>query len=188
MPSQKVLAAKEKIVAELTDEFKQAQAMVFADYRGLTVDQDTQMRSALRKGDVVYKVVKNSMSERAMKNAGYTDLDIVLKGPTAVAYSCTDVVMPAKIIKEFADKFDSMSIKGGVLEGRIISVDEVNRLAAIPTKEVLYSQLVFGLISPLTKLVMLLNAVKEKAEEAGIENVSQFVNTASVEATAELTN
>lgn len=185
MPSQKVLATKEKIVQELTEEFKQAQAIVFADYRGLSVEEDTNMRTALRKGNVKYKVIKNTMSERALQNAGYEGLEDVLKGPTAIAYSYDDVVTPAKIIKEYADKFDSLEIKGGTMEGKVISLDEIKRLASIPTKEVLHGQLVFGLISPLTKLAILLNAVKEKADEAGIELVKDVVAVSEASAAEE---
>ena len=176
MPSQKVLAAKEKIVQELSEEFSQAQAIVFADYRGLTVDQDTEMRAALRKADVKYKVIKNSMSELAMKKAGIEGLEEVFKGPTAIAFSNDDVIMPAKIVKEFVNKFDNMEIKGGILEGKVISLEEINRLAAIPTLDVLYGQLVFGLMSPIAKLAILLNAIKEKAEESGVEVAEEDVS------------
>ena len=98
MPSQKVLDAKKEIVAGLTDEFKSAQSIVFADYRGLTVEQDTAMRSALRKAGVSYQVVKNTLSGRALKDAGFDGVDSMLKGPTAIAYSTSDIVAAAKEI------------------------------------------------------------------------------------------
>ncbi|MDN5314393.1 MAG: large subunit ribosomal protein [Clostridiales bacterium] len=177
MPSKKVLESKQQIVADLTAEFKDAQAMVFADYRGLTVEQDTQLRSAMRKAGVSYKVIKNSLSSRAMKEAGYEGLDEILKGPTAIAYSKEDVIAPAKVIKEFAGKYDKLEIKGGTMEGKLIELSDINRLASIPPVEVLYGQVVCGLISPIAGLAMLLNAVSEKAKEANAadtDTVAQF--------------
>ena len=169
MPSKKVLKAKQEIVAGLSDEFKQAQSIVFADYRGLTVEQDTAMRAALRKAGVNYQVVKNSLSSRALKDAGVEGVEEMLKGPTAIAYSSDDIVVSAKMVKEYADKFDKMNIKGGVMEGKPIDIDEVKRLAAIPSKDVLYGQLVFGLVSPITCLAIALNAIKEKMEGGSVE-------------------
>jgi large subunit ribosomal protein L10 len=169
MPSSKVLDAKKEIVTGLSKEFKQAQSIVFADYRGLTVEQDTAMRAALRKAGVSYQVVKNTLSSRALQDAGIEGLDDMLKGPTAIAYCTTDVVTTAKVVKEYADKFDKLSIKGGVLEGKAISVDEVNRLAMIPSKDVLYGQVVFSLASPITCLAIALNAIREKMEGSSVE-------------------
>ena len=181
MPSKKILKSKQQIVNDLAEEFKQAQAMVFADYRGLTVDQDTALRTATRKAGVTYKVVKNSMSSRALVEAGYEGLDEILKGPTAIAYSKDDVISPAKVIKEFADKFDKLTIKGGTLEGKVAELSDINRLASIPPVEVLYGQVVCGLVSPIAGLAMLLNAVKEKAEEAGAETAAGVVVEKTVE-------
>jgi len=164
MPSQKVLEAKKEIVAGLSNEFKQAQSIVFADYRGLTVEQDTTLPTALRKAGVKYQVVKNTLSGRALKETGIEGLDEFLKGPTAIAYSTQDVVIAAKVVKEYADKFDKLTIKGGVLEGKAIQAEEVVQLAKIPGKEVLYGQVVFGLIAPIASLAIVLNAIKEKSE------------------------
>ena len=168
MPSQKVLEAKREVVAGLSNEFKQAQSIVFADYRGLTVEQDTAMRTALRKAGVKYQVVKNTLSSRALKDTGIEGLDELLKGPTAIAYSTKDVVIAAKVVKEFADKFDKLTIKGGVLEGKAIQAAEVVQLAKIPSKEVLYGQVVFGLIAPIASLAIILNAVREKLETESV--------------------
>ncbi len=127
MPSKKVLESKQQIVADLTAEFKDAQAMVFADYRGLTVEQDTQLRSAMRKAGVSYKVIKNSLSSRAMKEAGYEGLDEILKGPTAIAYSKEDVIAPAKVIKEFAGKYDKLEINTESIEDMEPIINLINR-------------------------------------------------------------
>lgn len=178
MPSKKVLKTKQKLVSELADKFKQAEIMVFADYRGLTVAEDTEMRLEMRKAGVTYKVIKNSLSLRALEAAGFTDVEDFFTGPTAVAYSNDDVIAPAKIIKQHADKHDELKIKGGIFGGKVISIDEINKLAAIPAQDVLYGQLVFGLISPVASLAMLLNAVREKAEAAGVETVGEVVAAA----------
>lgn len=185
MPSKKVLKAKQKIVSDLAEKFKQAQILVFADYRGLTVAEDTEMRTEMRKAGVTYKVIKNTLSLRALEAAGYTGVDEFLTGPTAVAYSNDDVIAPAKIIKQFSDKHNELQIKGGIYEGNVVSEAEIKKLASIPSQEVLYGQLVFGLISPVASLAMLLNAVREKAEEAGVATVGEVVNAAVKAETAE---
>ncbi len=174
MPSKKILEQKVKIVSNLTAEFKQAQSIVFAEYRGLTVAQDTAMRAAMRKAGVKYQVIKNTQSLRALKDMGVEGLEEILKGPIAVAYSKNDVTATAKIVKEYADKFDKFNIKGGVLDGKMIDVDQVQSLAAIPSIEVLYGQVVFSLMAPISGLAMILNAVKEKCESAGVSNVADL--------------
>jgi len=164
MPSKKILEGKMKIVDDLASEFSQAQSLVFADYRGLTVAQDTEMRSAMRQAGISYSVIKNTLSSRALAKIGFSGLDDVLKGPTAIAYSKDDMISPARLLKEYAGKYDKLKIKGGVLEGKAIGLDEVNSLASIPSREVQYGQLVFSLISPVTSLAIVLNAIKEKME------------------------
>ena len=138
---------------------------------GLSVGQDTELRTAMRKEEVTYKVVKNTLAELAAKQAGYESLIPFFKGPTAIAYSTSDVVSPAKVLQKYADKIEVFSIKGGIMEGMEISVPEIKALASIPPKEVLYGQVVCGLISPIAGLAMILNAINEKAQEAGAENV-----------------
>jgi large subunit ribosomal protein L10 len=175
MPSKKILAQKAKVVEVLSDDFKQAQSMVFAESRGLTVAQDTAMRAAMRKAGVKYQVVKNTISSRALSKIGVDGLEDVLKGPTAIAYSKNDVTAAAKVVKEYADKFDKFNIKGGILNGKLISTAEVQNLASIPSLDVLYGQVVFSLMAPISGLAMILNAIKEKGEEAGVTNVADIV-------------
>jgi len=177
MPSTKILNTKKEIVAGLVKEFAGAKTIVLAEYLGLTVAQDTSMRANLRKAGIHYKVIKNTLSSRALKDAGIEGLDEMLSGPTAIAYSTDDVVAPAKALKEYADKFEKFKLKGGVMEGKVISLEEVIRLAAIPSREVLYGQVVSGLISPIAGLAMILNAIAEKANEQGVESVAA-INTA----------
>lgn len=166
MPSKKVLAEKSRTVSELTAVFKKAQSIVFADYRGLSVQQDTQLRNNLRQAEVTYRVIKNTLSSRAFEAAGMTGVDEHLVGPTAIAYSLTDAVAPARVLREFADKNDKLKLKGGWLEGKVINAEVITSLARIPAKEVLHGQLVFGLISPIAKLAIVLNAIREKQESS----------------------
>lgn len=184
MPSKKILEAKKEVVASLVAEFKEAKSFVFADARGLTVFQDTAMRADLRKNNVTYKVIKNTTSALVFKELGIEGLEDVFKGPTAIAFSKEDMLVSAKFMKQYADKYDKLNIKGGVLEGSAITTADVNALASIPSKEVLYGQIVYGLISPITKLAMLLNAIAEKAEAAGADTAMAVVATTS-EAAAE---
>ena len=117
MPSQKVLESKKAIVAQLTERFQNAQAGVLADYRGLTVEQDTALRVKLREAGVEYTVLKNNLTRFAANAAGLEELDPVLHGPTAVATSTDDVVAPAKVLVEFAKENEALEIKGGFVDG-----------------------------------------------------------------------
>ena len=165
MPSEKILAAKKQVVADLVAEYKDAATFVFASSRGLTVEQDTNMRNELRKAGVKFSVVKNTTLRLVFKELGIEGLDDIFKGPTAVAYS-NEVVAPAKVIAKFAESYEPLEIKGGIVEGKVASVEEIVALSKVPDKETLYSQVVFGLLFPFTKLAMLVKAVAEKAQEA----------------------
>ncbi len=166
MPSEKILAAKKQVVSDLAAAYKDASTFVFVSARGLTVEQDTQLRNAFRAADVKYSVVKNTTLRLVFKELGIEGVDDYFTGPTAVAYS-TDVVAPAKIAAKFASDFEPLEIKGGVIEGKIADKAEIEALAKVPDKETLYSQVVYGLLFPFTKLAMLVKAVAEKAEEEG---------------------
>lgn len=167
MPSEKILEAKKKIVADLVASYKEAQSFVFVDARGLTVEQDTALRTEMRKNGVNYKVVKNTTLNLVFKELGIEGLDEMFKGPTAVAYSTEDMMVPAKVSKKFADDFEKLSIKGGIIEGKVATVAEVEALAAVPSKDVLLSQIVYALLFPITKLAMLTKATAEKLEAEG---------------------
>ena len=168
MPSEKILAAKKQVVADLVAEYKVAASFVFVASRGLTVEQDTNMRAELRKNGVKYKVIKNTTLRLVFKELGIEGLDDTFVGPTAVAYS-DNLVTPAKVLCKFADEYEPLEIKGGVIEGKAASVDEIVALSKVPDKETLYSQVVYGLLFPFTKLAMLVKAVAEKAQEEGGE-------------------
>ena len=164
MPSEKILAAKKQVVANLVEAYKSATTFVFVSARGLTVEQDTAMRNELRKNGVKYEVVKNTTLRLVFKELGIEGLDELFEGPTAVAYS-EDIIAPAKVIAKFADDYEALTIKGGAIEGKAASIEEVNALAKVPDQKTLYSQVVYGMLFPFTKLAMLVKAVAEKKQE-----------------------
>ena len=177
MPSKQILEAKKAIVAELTEKIANSKTVILVDYRGLTVEQDTELRAALRKAGVKYEVVKNTLTRFAMNNNGYSDVDSFLNGPTAIAYSYDDVVAPAKVIAEFAKKFEHLEVKVGIVEGKIFNEKEINKLAELPSREELIAKALAGFNSPiagfvnvlngnLRGLVVALNAIAEKKANA----------------------
>ncbi|MDN6193780.1 MAG: 50S ribosomal protein L10, partial [Alkalibacterium sp.] len=133
MSKANVIAKKEEIVNDITKKFQDAEVVVVMDYRGLTVDEVTELRKQLRDAGVEMRVLKNTMLRRASEAAGLNDLVDVFKGPTAVAFSNEEVVAPAKIIAEFAKDAEALEIKGGVLEGKVASVEQINKIATLPS-------------------------------------------------------
>ncbi|MDO5733642.1 MAG: 50S ribosomal protein L10 [Eubacteriales bacterium] len=185
MASQKILAKKKKLVKELADELKEAQSIVFTDYQGLTVAQDTEMRAAFRKEGVEYRVIKNNISRRALESLGIVPEGDELIGPTALAFSKDDIVIAPRLAKKYVDEFKKIKIKGGVVEGKLESLDLINQLASIPSQETLYGQLVSSLLFPITSLAMTLGAAAKACEEKGLEQVKDLVNEDAASAKAE---
>ncbi len=177
MPSEKTLQAKKEIVKEISEKVKAAKTIVLADYRGLTVEQDTELRNALRKAGVEYKVLKNTLTSFAMKENGLDEVDAFLNGPTSVAMSDSDVIAPAKIMAEYAKKFEKLELKAGVVEGKLVDVDGIKKIAELPSREVLVAKVLGGLNAPIAGLVnvlngnirglaIVLNAIAEKKQSA----------------------
>lgn len=158
MPSEKALSLKKAKVKELSEKLKEAKSFVLADYRGLTVDQDTQLRKAMREAGIEYSVVKNSIARFAVKENGYDELDENLKGPTALAISMQDPVSPSKVLSKFAKEYDKLDIKAGVVEGKILDIDGVKSIASLPSREELIAKVVGGMAGPLYGIVNVLNA------------------------------
>ncbi|QNU66584.1 50S ribosomal protein L10 [Ruminiclostridium herbifermentans] len=158
MPSNKILEQKKEIVRELSEKVKSAQSFILADYRGLTVEQDTEMRNALRAAGVEYRVVKNRLTSLAMKENGYEELDSFLEGPTSIAMSTNDVVAPAKVLSEFAKKFEALELKVGVVEGKVIDLNGIKALAELPSREVLIAKVLGGFNAPISGFANVLNA------------------------------
>lgn len=177
MPSEATLQQKKEVVRELAEKIKASKAMVLADYRGLTVEQDTELRSALRKAGVEYRVVKNTLTRFAAKENRLDELEPFLNGPTALAISDTDPVAPAKVLSEYAKKYDKLELKVGVVEGKVIDVNGIKALADLPPREVLIAKVLGGFNAPIAGLVNVLNgnirglvaalnAIREKQENA----------------------
>ena len=162
MPSAKILEEKKKVVEDLTEKLKYP-AGVLVNYSGITVNEDTGMRVKLREANVDYTVVKNTMMKFAIKNVGFEELDPVLFGNTSLAVCKDDQIAPARVIKEYADKFPNyFEIKGGFIDGKVISVSEINALASIPPLPILQAQLLGTMLAPITGLAVVLKQIAEK--------------------------
>ncbi|MBQ4111139.1 MAG: 50S ribosomal protein L10 [Clostridia bacterium] len=169
MPSAKALEAKKAVVADLTEKFSKASAGVLVDYRGLTVEQDTKLRSELRKAGVEYKVLKNTLIRFAIDGTDLDELKDVLENPTALALSYDDPIAPAKVISEFAAKNEALEIKKGFLEGKVVDKAEVEELGKIPPKDMLIAKALGGLNSPIVGFVMVLSQIAKKLEAEAAE-------------------
>ncbi|EGO8079370.1 50S ribosomal protein L10 [Enterococcus faecalis] len=163
--SEAAIAKKETLVQAAAEKFESAASVVIVDYRGLTVEEVTNLRKQLRDAGVEMKVIKNSTLSRAAKKVGLDGLDEVFTGPTAVAFSNDDVVAPAKIIDEFAKDAKALEIKGGVIEGKVSSVEQITALAKLPNREGLLSMLLSVLQAPVRNVAYAVKAVAEKNEE-----------------------
>lgn len=160
-----VIERKKSVVQEITDRFEESQTAVVVNYRGLDVAEVTELRKQLRDAGVEYKVYKNSMSRRATVNVQLEELNDTLVGPTAIAFSKDDVVAPAKIIHNFAKDHDALEIKGGVIEGKIATVEQLQELAKLPNFEGLVSMLLSVLQAPIRNLAYATKAIAEQKEE-----------------------
>ena len=181
MPSNSILAQKQAIVADLAEQLKNSPAGVVVNYQGITVDADTKMRKALREAGVKYMVMKNSLTGRACDEVGLGDMKQYLSGMTAIAIGTTDPVAPAKVLKEYAEKIESFQILAGYLDGAVVDVDTVNKLADIPSKEVLIAKLLGSIKSPIYGFAYALQAVIDRDGEAAPAAAEE----ASAEAAAE---
>ena len=162
MPNAKILSEKKKIVEELTEKLK-SPAGVLVNYSGITVNEDTEMRVKLREANIDYTVVKNTLMRFAIQNVGFEALDPILNGTTSLAVSRDDPIAPARIIKEYADKLSGyFEIKGGFMDGKVLSAGEVNKIAAIPPLPILHAQLLGTMLAPITSLAVVLKAAAEK--------------------------
>ncbi|KRO04561.1 50S ribosomal protein L10 [Levilactobacillus paucivorans] len=163
--SEQAIAVKAKIVDEVVEKFNNATSAVVVDYRGLTVEQATELRKELRDAGVQMNVIKNKILVRAAEKAGYGDLNDIFAGPTAVAFSNEDPIAPAKVLKKFADSVDALSIKGGYIEGKIASIDEINVYATLPSREDLLSMLASELQAPVRNVAYAIKAIVDKGDE-----------------------
>lgn len=156
------LDAKKVVVEEIKEKIKSAKTLTFVDYRGLTAVEDTALRAAFRKANAEYKVYKNRLLLRALEELGMTGYEAILEGTTAVAFGYEDEVSTAKILVDTIKNTKKMQLKGGILDGKQIDVAMIETLAKIPSKEVLITQLLYVLQSPVRGLAIALDAIANK--------------------------
>jgi len=160
----KIIQGKQEAVEVITAKLRESSSTVIADYRGLNVAQVTELRKQLREAGVEFQVLKNSLIRRATVGAELTELNEVLTGPTAIAFSKEDAVAPAKILNEFAKKNDALKLKGGVVEGNIYNASEITALAELPSRDGLLSMLLSVLQAPMRNFALAVKAVSEQKE------------------------
>ena len=163
-----VTSAKQAVVAQLKEQLESAKGVVLTSYKGLTVAQDTELRRELREAGVSYHVVKNTMLRIAAKEAGIEGIEEHLEGTTAFAFSTEDAVAPAKVICGFIKKnkledAEVLTVKVGMVEGKVIGVDEVKALAALPSREELLAKLLGSMNAPISNTVNVLQGVIRNA-------------------------
>ena len=164
MPNAKVLESKKAVVESLTGKIKDASSVVFVDYKGITVAQDTELRKQFREAGVEYSVVKNTLTNFAAKNAGY-DFSEVLNGTTAMASTTGDPIAPARIVCEFAKKNKNvLSIKGGIVEGSVLSANALNGFGELPSKNALVAQVLGTFLAPISSLACVLDQIRQQKE------------------------
>lgn len=153
---------KKPIVDEIADAIKGAQSVVLVDYRGLTVEQDTELRKQLREANITYKVYKNTMMNFAFKGTDCEALAPYLEGPSAVAISTEDATAPARILCKFAKTADKLEVKGGIVEGTAYDAAGIENVSKIPSREELLSKLLGSIQSPITNFARVMNQLAEK--------------------------
>ena len=164
--NKKVLENKQNVVSEIQDKFKNSASAVVAEYRGLTVEEVSELRRALRKEGAEMKVYKNTLAERAAEGEGYVDLKEYLTGPNALVFG-NDETAPARVLADFAKKHKALVLKGGVVEGKVVNADTVKSLAALPNREGMLSMLLSVLNAPVSSFARALNAVAESRSAGG---------------------
>lgn len=161
---------KQPVVEEIKGYVKDAKTAVLVNYRGLTVEQDTKLRKALREAGIVYKVYKNTMLRFAFEGTDFAQLDDHLEGPTAVAFGIEDETAPARILADFAKQADALTFKGAVVSGTYYDEAGIQALSKIPSREVLISKLLGSMQSPITNFARVLNQIAEaQGSEAAAE-------------------
>ncbi|MDF2865264.1 MAG: ribosomal protein [Clostridia bacterium] len=164
MPSEKILKQKMDQAASLAEKLKKAKMVIFTEYRGISVSDDTKLRNTLRSENNECMVVKNSVINHAANDVGIKGLDTVLEGPTAVIIGYDDYVSPAKALNEYAKTHDFYKFKAGIMDGKVITSEEVKKLANLPSKETLYAMVASALIGNIRNLAVVLDQTREKQE------------------------
>ena len=164
MANKDIIKQKEEEVNALVEKMKDAKLVLFTDYRGINVEDVTKLRAKLRTSNSEYKIVKNNISKRALAKCEIEGLDAAVEGPTAVIIGHEDYLEPAKAIYEYTKDHDFYKIKGGVIEGKVMTAEEIVTLAKLPSREVLIAQLAGALLGNISKLAVALDQVRVQKE------------------------
>ncbi|TMN22368.1 50S ribosomal protein L10 [Lentibacillus cibarius] len=167
MSNSNIIEQKKQVVQEIADKFRDSQSTLLVDYRGLDVAEVTELRKQLREANVDFKVYKNSMARRAADAVELSELNDTFVGPTAIAFSNDDVVAPAKILNNFAKEHEALEIKGGVIEGEIASIEQIQELAELPNYDGMVSMLLSVLQAPVRNFAYAAKAIADQREEQG---------------------
>lgn len=163
--SKEVIAKKAAIVEDVAKKFEDASSAVVVDYRGLTVAEVTDLRNQLREAGVEMRVIKNTFLKRAADKTGYEGLDELFAGPTAVAFASEDVAAPARILVKFAEDHDALEVKGGMIEGKVATLEEIDALSKLPDRDGMLSMLVSVLQAPVRNFAYAVKAVADNKDE-----------------------
>lgn len=163
--SEQAIAKKQQEVNEVVEKMNAANSLVVVDYLGLTVAEVTELRKQLREAGVEFKVIKNTIMRRALDSQDLEYHEEVFQGPTAVAFGMEDAVAPAKILSDFAKKAEALELKGGILEGEVLSKEEIQQIAKLPNREGLLSMLLSVLQAPVRNVAYAVKAVADAKDE-----------------------
>ena len=177
--SVEAINAKKVVVEEIAGKFNDSQSAVVVEYRGLSVAEVTELRKSLREEDVEFKVYKNKLVQRA------AEINDKLVGPNAIAFGHSDAVAPARILANFAKDHEALVIKAGIVEGKVLEVEEINEIAKLPGREGMYSMLLGMLQAPVSKFARVVKAVADAREENGGEAPVEAPAEEKVEEAAE---
>ena len=163
--SAEAIKAKSALVEEIATKLKDAQSAVIVEYRGLSVAEVTELRRSLRAEDVEFKIYKNTLVRRATESTGYEELNAQLTGPNAIAFGHSDAVAPARVLAKFAKDHEALVIKAGMVEGKVLDVEEIKEISKLPNREGMYSMLLGMLQAPVSKFARVVKAVAEAKED-----------------------
>ena len=164
MANQKAIEKKKSEVSALAEKIKESKLVWLTDYRGISVEDVTKLRANLRKTDAEYKVIKNNITRRALAEAKIEGLEDLLVGPVAVVLSSDDYLEPLKAVYEYAKDNENYKIKGGVIDGKVMTTEELITLAKLPSRETLISMLAGALLGNISKLAVALDQVRVQKE------------------------
>ena len=174
MPNAKVLESKKAIVDALAEKLQNSTSAVFVDYKGITVAQDTELRRKFREAGVEYTVVKNTLTRFAANKAGYNQFDELLNGTTSMACTTGDPIAPARNVCEFAKKNKNvLSIKGGLVEGSVLTAEQLNSFGELPSKDALVAQVLGTFLAPISSLAFVLDQIRAQKEGPAAEPAAE---------------